>query len=200
MNWLPLELISFILPFASVLSKRTWHSVLVLVAGAILLPGKRTVSTGLRVMRLDQEQHFQTYYRVLKRAVWSSRKASRILLSQLIAAFAPTGVLVMGIDDTIERRKGKRIAAKGTYRDPVRSSASHFAKVRPAWLSLMLLDEIDWAQHIWALPFLSVLAPSERYNQTHHRHKKLTDWARQMIQVRRWPPDRSIVVVIAVLL
>lgn len=117
MNWLPLEFISFILPFASLFSKRTWHSVLVLITGAILSPGKRTVSAGLRVMGLSQERQFQTYHRVLNRAVWSSRKASQILLAQLIAMFAPSGVLVMGIDDTIERRKGKRIAAKGIYRE-----------------------------------------------------------------------------------
>ena len=104
----------------------------------------------------------------------------------------------MGLDDTIERRKGKRIGAKGVYRDPVRSSDSHFVKVSGLrWLSLMLLVEVSWAQRVWALPFLTVLAPSERYNQTHNRHhKKLTDWARQMItQVRRWLPERSIVVV-----
>ena len=198
MNWLPLECISFILPFASLFSKRTWHSALVLIVGAILAPGKRTVSAGLRVMGLSQERHFQNYHRVLNRAVWSSRKASQVLLNQLIATFAPTGVLVMGIDDTIERRKGKRIAAKGIYRDPVRSSDSHFVKASGLrWLSLMLLVEISWAQRVWALPFLTVLAPSERYNQVHHRHhKKLTDWARQMItQVRRWLPERSIVVV-----
>ena len=198
MNWLPLEFIGFILPFASLFSKRTWRSVLILIAGAILAPGKRTVSAGLRVMGLSQERHFQNYHRVLNRAVWSSRKASQILLNQLIATFIPTGVLVMGIDDTIERRKGKRIAARGIYRDPVRSSDSHFVKVSGLrWLSLMLLVEVPWAHRVWALPFFTVLAPSERYNQTHNRrHKKLTDWARQMItQVRRWLPERSIVVV-----
>jgi hypothetical protein len=198
MNWLPLEFVSFILPFASLFSKRTWRSALVLIGGAILAPGKRTVSAGLQVMGLSQEQHFQNYHRVLNRAVWSSRKASRILLNQLIATFVPTGVLVVGIDDTIERRKGKRITAKGIYRDPVRSSDSHFVKASGLrWLSLMLLVEINWAQRVWALPFFTVLAPSERYNQTHNRpHKKLTDWARQMItQVRRWLPERSIVVV-----
>jgi hypothetical protein len=198
MNLLPIEFLSFILPFASLFSKRTWHSGLVLLVGAILTPGKRTVSAVLQVMGLGQERQFQNYHRVLNRAVWSSRQASRILLTQLIAVFAPSGVLVLGIDDTIERRKGKRIAAKGIYRDPVRSSDSHFVKVSGLrWLSLMLLVKIPWAQRVWALPFLTVLAPSERYNQTHNRrHKKLTDWARQMIvQVRRWLPERSIVVV-----
>ena len=104
----------------------------------------------------------------------------------------------MGIDDTIERRRGKRIAAKGIYRDPVRSSDSHFVKCSGLrWLSLMLLVEVPWAQRVWALPFLSVLALSERYHQLHHqRHKKLIDWARQMLtQVRRWLPERAIVLV-----
>lgn len=113
MDWLPLELVGFVLPFAWLFSKRTWHSVLVLIAGAIFSPGKRSVSAGLRVMGLSQERHFQNYDRVLNRAVWSSRKASQILLAQLIAVFVATGTVVMGIDDTIERRKGKRIAAKG---------------------------------------------------------------------------------------
>jgi DDE superfamily endonuclease len=149
-------------------------------------------------MGLKDEPHFQTYHRVLNRAVWSSRQASHILLLLLVQCFAPSGVLVMGIDDTIERRWGKRIAARGIYRDPVRSSDSHFVKTSGLrWLSLMLLVNIPWAQRVWALPFFTVLAPSERYHQTQgHRHKVLTDWARQMlIQVRRWLPQRAIILV-----
>lgn len=112
--------------------------------------------------------------------------------------FAPTGPLVLGIDDTIERRWGKRIAARGIYRDPVRSSDSHFVKTSGLrWLSLMLLVPIPWAHRTWALPFLTVLAVSERYAQSRQqRHKRLTDWARQMLrQVRRWLPSRAIVLV-----
>ncbi|MGI4798910.1 MAG: hypothetical protein ACRYG8_33695 [Janthinobacterium lividum] len=67
----------------------------------------------------------------------------RLLLGLLITAFAPTRPLVLGIDDTIERRRGKRISAKGIYRDPVRSSHGHFAKASGLrWLSLMLLVPI----------------------------------------------------------
>jgi hypothetical protein len=89
----------------------------------------------------------------------------------------------MGIDDTIERRWGKRIAARGIYRDPVRSSDSHFVKTSGLrWLSLMLLVEIPWAKRVWALPFLTVLAPSERYDQSRERrHKSLSERARQML-------------------
>jgi hypothetical protein len=98
-----------------------------------------------------------------------------LLLGLLITAFASSGPVVLGIDDTIERRRGKRIAAKGIYRDPVRSSKNHFVKASGLrWLSLMLLAPIPWAGRAWALPFLTVLAPSERYcRERGRRHKKL---------------------------
>lgn len=186
------------LPFASLFSKRVWPHAQRLVAGALLAPGKRTVTAVLRILGLSRDAHFQNHHRVLNRAVWSVRQASRVLLLMLVAAFAPTGPLVFGLDDTIERRRGKCIAAKGVYRDPVRSSHGHFVKATGLrWLCLMLLVEIPWAERVWALPFLSALAPSERYNKERgRRHKALTDWARQMLkQLRRWLPERSIVVV-----
>src|SRR5207253_3365066 len=108
----------------------------------------------------------------------------------------PTGPVVLGIDDTIERRRGKRISAKGIYRDPVRSSKGHFVKASGLrWLSLMLLAPIPWAGRVWALPFLTALAPSERYcRQRGRRHEKLTDWARQVaLQARRWLPGHEVV-------
>ena len=115
------------------------------------------------------------------------------LVRHLIAVFAPMGVLVMGLDDTIERRRGKHIAAKGIYRDPVRSSNSHLVKASGLrWLSLMLLVPIPLAQGVWALPFLTVLAPSQRYHeQRNHRHKQLRDYARQMVRQVRRPVHRS---------
>ncbi len=195
---LPLEMARVILPFAPLFSKRVFRSVQVLVVGAILAPGKRTVSAILRVMGLSQEKNFQNYHRVLNRAEWSSRAVSRVVLLMLLSIFAPCEPIVMGLDDTIERRRGDKIKAKGIYRDPVRSSHGHFVKASGLrWLSLMLLVEIPWAQKVWALPFLTALAPSERYNQQQQRrHKTLTDWGRQMIkQVRRWLPKRELFVV-----
>ena len=100
---------------------------------------------------------------------------AHLLLRLLITTFVPNGPVVLGVDDTIERRRGKRIAAKGIYRDPVRSSKGHFVKASGLrWLSLMLLAPIPWAERMWALPFLTVLAPSERYcRERGRRHKKL---------------------------
>ncbi len=86
----------------------------------------------------------------------------------------------------------------GIYRAPVRSSHGHFVKASELrWLSLMLLVNIPWAGCAWALPFLTVLAPSEWYDHERgHRHKCLTDWARQMLkQLRRWLPHRQLMVV-----
>jgi len=175
-----------------------FHHVQVLLVGAILTPGRRTVTNALRVVGLQHHRHFQTYHRVLNRAQWSSRKAAQTLLTLLVASFAPDGVLVMGIDETLERRRGDNIAAKGIYRDAARSSRNFFVKVSGLrWISLMLLVPIPWAGRVWALPFLTVLAPSERYAlERGKQHKKLTDWARQMVmQVRRWLPERRLVLV-----
>jgi DDE superfamily endonuclease len=194
---LPARFAATILTFVPVfLQQRTWRRAELLLVGAMLAPGKRTVTSLLRIAGLSRERRFTNYHRVLNRAVWDTRAAARLLLGLLVAAFARTGPMVLGIDDTIERRRGKRIAAKGIYRDPTRSSKRHFVKASGLrWLSLMLLAPIPWAARIWALPFLTVLAPSERYcRERGRRHKKLTDWARQMaLQARRWLPGREIV-------
>jgi len=187
-----------LLAFAPLFSPSVWGYAQILLLGAILAPGKRTVSSVLRIVGLGVEQHFQNYHRVLNRARWSSRAASRILLGLLVPAFAPSGPLLVGLDDTIERRWGKKIQARGIYRDPVRSSRSHLVKASGLrWLSLMLLVEIPWAGRVWALPFFTVLAPSKRYHEKRHRrHKTLVDWGRQMLlQLRRWLPERPIVLV-----
>ena len=197
MHHLPARFAAVILTFAPVfLQQRTWRHAELLLIGAILAPGKRTVTSLLRITGLSRERRFTNYHRVLNRAIWDPHAAARLLLGLLITAFAPSGPVVLGIDDTIERRRGKRIAAKGIYRDPTRSSKSHFVKASGLrWLGLMLLAPIPWTGRIWALPFLTVLAPSERYClERGRRHKKLTDWARQIaLQVRRWLPGREIV-------
>ena len=195
---LPARFAPLIVAFAPRFRQRTWCYAQQLLLGAILAPGVRTVTSVLRVVGLATERQFGKYHRVLSRAVWSSRAASRILLQLLVRTFAPTGTLVVGLDDTLERRRGARIAAKGVYRDPVRSSDSHFVKATGLrWLSVMLLAPIPWAHRVWALPFLTTLAPSARYHTTRgQRHKRLTDWARQLLrQVQRWLPDRQIIVV-----
>jgi hypothetical protein len=150
-------------------------------------------------MGLDQQKRFHRYHRVLSRAHWSSREVSRVLLGLLVEAFVCEGdPLVVGIDETLERRYGRKIGARGIYRDPVRSTHENFVKASGLrWVCVMLLVPVPWASRVWALPFLSALAPSERYAAKRgRRHKKITEWAWQLLlQVRRWYPEREIVAV-----
>ncbi len=195
---LPAPMMDRLAPFAPVFSRRVWRSVSTLVGGAILAPGRRMISSTLRVRGLGHGRAFSTDHRVLNRDVWSSLRASRILLGLLVAAFAPTGPLVVGSDATLERRRGPKIGAAGIYRAPVRSRHSHFVTVRALrWVSMLLLVPIPWARWTWALPFLTALAPSERYDEKRgRRHKAVPRWAQHMILLlHRWYPDRSLVIV-----
>jgi hypothetical protein len=185
-------------PFAPLFSERVFRHARVLLIGAILAPGARTVSSTLRAMGLDREKRFHRYHRVLSRARWSGREASRILLGLLLETFVGEGPLVLGLDETLERRYGKKISARGVYRDPVRSTHENFVKSSGLrWVCVMLLVDVPWASRVWALPFLSALAPSERYAAARgRRHKKITEWAWQLLLVvRRWHPQREIVAV-----
>lgn len=185
--------------FADLFTRPTWSNVLVLLAGAILAPGRRTVASVLRILGREGDPDFCTFHRILNRAAWSSRGAARRLLILLVNAFLPAGApVVIGLDDTIERRWGAKISARGIYRDPVRSSKGHFVKTSGLrWLSAMLLVKVPWADRIMALPFLTLLAPSKRfYADTVRSSKTLLDWARQaVLQIHRWLPDRYIVLV-----
>src|SRR3712207_1160699 len=124
----PAEMVRVLAPFAPLFSKRVFEHVQVLLMGTVLAPGKRTVSSDLKAMGSDQHKRFHRYHRVLSRAKWSGMKVSRVLLESLVEAFVPNGALVVGVDETLERRQGKKIRAKGVYRGPVRSSHGHFVK------------------------------------------------------------------------
>jgi len=194
----PPVLVSLMAAFRSFFTAPVWDHVLVLVTGAILTPGKRTVSAVLRIMGLSEAADFALYHHVLSQAHWDSRVIARRLLSLILERLLPSGPVIIGIDDTIERRWGDKIAARGIYRDPVRSSHGHFVKASGLrWLAFMAMIPLPWATRRWALPFLTILAPSQRSDDTKgRRHKTLTDWARQgILQVRRWMPNRLIVIV-----
>src|SRR3712207_3815407 len=198
MRTLPPKMVQVLASFAPLFSKRVWQHAQLLLVGAILAPGQRTVGSALRAMGLDGFERFHRYHRVLSRARWSTLEASRVLLGLLLEAFVGEGPLILGIDETLERRYGKKIAARGVYRDPVRSTRENFVKSSGLrWVCVMLLVEIPWASRVWALPFLSALAPSERYAAKRgKRHKKITEWAWQLLLlVRRWYPHREIVAV-----
>ena len=146
MRTLPPKMVQVLAPFTPLFSKRIWQHAQLLLVGAILAPGRRAVSSALHAMGLNQEKRFHRYHRVLSRASWSSREVGRVLLGLLVEAFVPErDPLVVGIDETLERRYGKKIAARGVYRDPVRSTHENFVKSSGLrWVCVMLLVEVPW--------------------------------------------------------
>ena len=190
---LPEAIIAIWAPFAALFTQPVWHHVQVLWIGAVLCRGPRTVASVLRVMGLGGERRFEKYHRVLNRARWSGLQGAKILLGLLIALLPKDWPVTIVADETIERRKGRRIQAKGRYRDAVRSTQNTVVKCYGLkWVSLMLLVPLPWSTRPWALPFLTILAPSERANTAaKRRHKTTVDWTVQAVKViSRWLGDR----------
>ena len=172
--------------FSFAFRKDVWPKFQLLLTGAIICPGSRTVCNLLRSVGLRWERNFPKFHRLLSHDKWSAFSLSGVLLRLIVDRLASEEeYLVFAIDDTIERRRGSNISKLGIYRDPVRSSQSHFVKCSGLrWLSLMLLTNLPWLQAgvYWALPVLTVLSPSERYYRAHgKRPKKLNDWAAQIL-------------------
>ena len=199
MPTLPAVMVTVLFPFEHLFDRRTWRKAQLLVVGAILSPGKRTVSSALSILGIGQSGDFAVFHQVLNRARWEPLQLSRVLLLLLVGRLgSSTEPLVFGIDETVERRWGPKIAAKGKYRDPVRSTDDQVVMTPGLqWVSLMLLTRIGWAGRHWALPFLTALVPSNRYDWLKgRRHKRFTDYAQQMLDcLRRWLPERDLVVV-----
>ena len=159
---LPARFAAVILAFTPVfLQQRTWRRAELLLIGAILAPGKRTVTSLLRIVGLSRERRFTNYHRILNRAVWPPRVAARLLLGLLVDAFAPNGPVLLGIDDTIERRRGKRIAANcrehGRRHKKLTDRARQMALQARRWLpgrEIVLLGDSSFA----ALELLVTLA------------------------------------------
>ena len=194
---MPPALAAVMVAFRPLFDHRVFERAVVLTAGALLAVRTRTVAAALRVTGHD-DTRFSAYHRVLSHARWSCLGAARILFSLVVDRFVPDGPVIVGIDDTIERRWGAHIEARGIYRDPVRSSHGHFVKASGLrWLSLSVLATVPWAGRVWALPCLTVLCPSARYYARQSRTPKtLVDHARQAIlQLARWLPARRVVVV-----
>lgn len=168
------------------------------MTGALLCKGGRTVCGALKVLGLQGEQAFANYHRVLNRAQWNALKGAKILLLQIIKALGITE-LVVALDDHVERRSGEKIKNKGCYRDAVRSSRGFIVRCFGLkWVAMMVAVKLPWSQRIFALPFLTVLAPSKKANQARGKeHKTSVDWARQMCyQLRRWLPQMPIRLVV----
>jgi hypothetical protein len=194
---LPPPILAVLGQFRFAFTSKTWPKVLVLIAGTLLTRGRRTVAAALRATGHGDDPGFPRYHEVLSRAAWSPLRLSRRLLALLIAAFAPTG-LTLAIDETLERRWGPMITKRSHHRDPIASSRSQLVVASGLrWVVLAAVVAVPWSDRPWALPFLSVLAPSAKVDaRDGRRHRTLTQRARQMIAlVRRWLPSTPLTLV-----
>ncbi|MEJ7711136.1 MAG: transposase [Pyrinomonadaceae bacterium] len=185
-------ILSVMREFESAFSQPTWHKVQVLLIGTLLARGRRTVTAALRHMGLRDERNFSLYHQVLNRARWRPLELSRRLLHLLVRTFvAVGGELTFVIDETLERRWGRRIKKRGHYRDPLQSSKKRSVSTSGLrWIVLALVITPPWTKQKWALPVMSVLAPTpETSKRLGLRHKTVAERARQMmLAVRRWLP------------
>jgi hypothetical protein len=190
-------MVAILAAFAPLFSDRVWTKAQLLALGAILATGPRTVCAVLRIMGLGQEPHFTNYHRVLNRDAWSCLAAGQVLLGLILVLIPRHWPIALAADDTVERRGGRRIKAKGCYRDAVRSSRKHVVKCFGLrWVALMILVPVPWSPRVWALPVLTTLSWPEGAGRR-RSHKTSIDWARQMVlQVRRWLPDRALILVV----
>jgi hypothetical protein len=193
------DIIQLLMVFAQAFTTPTFSNALVLLYGTILTPGRRTVSAALRAMGLADSKHFTNYHRVLNRAQWSPWLLSKLLLDLIILFFVPAGLpLLLVVDETLERRRGRRIKYKGWFRDPIRSTVNHVSKsLGIRWICLAILVPVPWSQRLWALPFLALPALGPKTSdKLRKRHRTIVDWAMIMIEkVRTWQPDREIALV-----
>jgi hypothetical protein len=192
----PSEIIQLLSAFSVAFTARTFAKALTLLYGAILAPGRRTVASALRAVGLVRDQHFTNYHRILNRDHWSPWVLSKILLSMIMhLCLTPDMPLILIIDDTLERRQGRKIRYKGTFYDAVRSTV-HKASISLGirWVCLAVLVPVPWSQRLWALPFMVVPALSAKTSRQLAKPVRTpVDWAGWMVdRVRRWQPDRDI--------
>lgn len=189
------NILSFLIPFATIFLKtKTWNKAILMITGALLCRGGRTICGVLRALGMEGEKCFDKYHRLLSRDKWDIFKGSKILLKQLIKKDEKN--IVIAIDEHIERRSGRKIKAKGCYRDAVKSSKGFIVRCFGLkWITVMVIRKFSWANRSFALPFMTVLAHSKKSNEKQGKiHKTTIDWAIQIMkQIRRWIPQKTII-------
>ena len=195
MTSIPDAILAIFAPFATIfLKQKTAKKAFLLLVGAILCRGGRTVCAALKVLGMAGEAHFDKYHRVLSRDAWNPLEGAKVLLQLLIGSVV--GTVAIAVDETIERRRGRKIKATGCYRDAVRSSQNLLVRCFGLkWITVMVLKQFSWSSRLLALPFMTILAPSEKANtKAGKRHKTTIEWTVQLVKIlRRWLPNWRII-------
>ena len=193
---LPTQISEVLKVFQSVFTAPTWSKMQVLLIGTLLAHGRRTVAAALRQTGHDTDGHFSHYHQVLNRARWSRLAASRCLLRLVVSTFGRLdGPVTLVIDETLERRWGRRIRLRGHYRDPLASSREQSVSSSGLrWLVVAVVVRPAWTRRSWALTVFSVPAPGPKVSEREgRRHKTVAERAAQIVRIlRRWLPAAQI--------
>ena len=196
---LPPPMVQLLQVFAPAFSRPTFARALVLLCGTLLASGRRTVAAALRAVGLAEDPRFGAYHRVLSRARWSPLRLGRLLLGLVVARLVPADApVVLLLDETLERRRGTRIAYKGRFRDAVRSRGPQVVTCEGVqWLVLAVLVPLPWCGRPWALPVLTIPALSPAASaRLGRRHRTCIERAGTLARLaRRWLPGRELVLV-----
>ena len=194
----PSAILAVLQPFATVfLQKRVFRKALTLFIGCVLCTGGVTICAALRALGLITDGAYGRFHRLLNRDRWNMLIASKTLLQMILKAF-PSTILTFSVDDTIERRRGKKIRAKGIFKDPVGTGSNKAVTCSGLrWTPVMMLVRVPFMKRTVALPFLTILSPSERTSaKIGRRHKSPQRLAEQVCHLlRRWFPKHTIVFV-----
>jgi DDE superfamily endonuclease len=198
MTILPAEAIALLDCFAPVFTHPTFRRSLVLLAGAILTPGRRTVANLLRTAGAFAPGHISSYRRVLSQGRWSMVQLGCVLARQVVALLPDDVSIVLVGDDTVVAHPGPHVYGKARHRDPVRSSHAFTAwRYGHKWVVLSVLVRFPFANRPWALPVLAALYHSEE-DDRRERHPHRTP-AQHMVRLLRlmlrWFPARRLVFV-----
>src|SRR2546426_1022048 len=195
----PSSIIAVLAHFEPLFTAPTWKKVLILLLGTLLARGRRTVTAALRQMGQQMNAQFSGFHQVLNRARWSPLEVSRRLLQVLVDTFVRAGGTVeMVMDETLERRWGRKISKRGHWRDSLRSSKERSVSTSGLrWVTMALVVSLPWTKLRWALSFLSVLVTTPKVSKAlGKRHKTLARIAQQLVLlVRRWLPGIPIKVI-----
>ncbi len=195
---LPPSFLVWLAPFLAAFSRRSRSTTAALAMGALLAVGPRTVTNCLRALGLAEHPSFTAFHRVLNRNTWSGLALARTLLRMVVATFVPSGSIIIGVDHTLERRRGPRIGPAGRFYDAsLRADMPNPTSRGLRWLSAMVLVDVPFAGRVWALPVLTALTPNKAWSERNgRRHRPVTEWARLvLLTLKRWLPNRPIVAV-----
>lgn len=187
---LPPDMVALLAPFANIFARRkSFSKMQILMMGALLAKGGVTVCACLRAVGLASTRQFSRFHRLLNRDRLDMLLGAKLLLFMLVNRFCVDGILSFSCDDTLERRRGRKIKARGWFRDAVLSTPQQVVTSQGLrWMPVMLLVSVPLVKRIMALPFMTILVPAEREQQRiNRRHVTPQRRATQIAcLLRRW--------------